>query len=332
MDEKETPERSPLTIDWLVRGVLTKAGDALDRFTGRGWKPSSSLATSELVERLKTLLDAEARHEPGRGTYVPHNIKLKMQWDKFSTDSDDSLRALETELLVAAVDHINDRRYYTYAPLKLEVRPDYFTSGVKLLASFEKFADDEDEAEIALEASAGKEAVPEASAPVDGPPAPATEFTAVFDLNGQTERVPLRFGDLRRLSVGRTRENDLPIPDTSVSRIHASIVLNADGQLVVSDTGSTNGTYVLGERIPYGRAVTLDNDGKVVFGSIEVSFERVAQESAAPAAEALEEPHAEAKQLPFATSRIEIIKAIPTGEETAVPDGGRADEDAIKIG
>ena len=90
-----------------MRGALTKIGDTFDRMTGRRWIPSSSLATSGLIERLKLLMDGEARLIPGKGTVVPHNIKLKMQWDKFSTDADDAMVKLETELLTAAADHIN---------------------------------------------------------------------------------------------------------------------------------------------------------------------------------------------------------------------------------
>src|SRR5262245_39427324 len=92
-----------LSADWLVRGVLTKIGDIVDRLTGRRYKPASTLATSELIERMKFLLDSEIVTENGRN-FVPHNIKLKMQWDKFSTDSEESLRALEYEFLTAAVD------------------------------------------------------------------------------------------------------------------------------------------------------------------------------------------------------------------------------------
>ncbi len=49
---------------------------------------------------------------------------------------------LEIELLTAAIDHINDRRYHTYAPMQFEIKPDYFTEGVKLSASFDKFVDE----------------------------------------------------------------------------------------------------------------------------------------------------------------------------------------------
>src|SRR5215213_9712892 len=109
----QTTKKS-ISADWLVRGILTKIGDIFDRLTGRGYKPSSSLATSELIERLKFLMDSEAVEENGR-MFVPNFVKLKMQWDKFSTDSEESMRALENEFLVAAIDHINDKRYYTKA-------------------------------------------------------------------------------------------------------------------------------------------------------------------------------------------------------------------------
>jgi len=110
-----------------MRGVLTKLGDTFDRLTGRRWTPSSSLATSELIEKLKKLLDTEVKDLGAKGKFVPHNIKLKMQWDKFSTDSEEAITRLENELKIATIDHINDNRYHTYAPIHLEITPDYFT-------------------------------------------------------------------------------------------------------------------------------------------------------------------------------------------------------------
>src|SRR5438067_13463464 len=107
MAEKTGLSKKGFTADWLMRGLLTKIGDSFDKLTGRKWAPSSSLAASELTERIKKLLDAEAKEVPGKGTVVPHNIKLKMQWNKFSEDAEDAMRNLETELLTAAIDHIN---------------------------------------------------------------------------------------------------------------------------------------------------------------------------------------------------------------------------------
>ncbi len=258
--------------DWFVRGILGKIGETFDRWAGRNWKPASSLATSELIERLKNLLDSEAKDLMEKGKFAPHNIKLKMQWDKFSTDAETSLKKLEHELLTAAVDHINDRRYHTFAPIKLEIKPDYFTEGVKLVASFDNFTEDEREAAVSV-------TVPDLK---NVRVAPAEEiviepereiYTAEFTINGEIRKIKLAFADRQRRSVGRTKENDLWIDDASVSKIHAALVLNSERQLMVADTGSTNGTFINDERIAYGKATPLKTGDRLRFGTIEIALE-----------------------------------------------------------
>ena len=279
--ESTTPAKTSFSPDWFVRGILTKLGEAFDRFTGRNWKPSSNLATSQLIEKLKMLLDAEAKDLGENRKVVPHHIKLKIQWDKFSADAADSLKKLEVELLTAAIDHINDRRYHTYAPMNFEVKPDYFTDGVKLTASFDKFAvETEDEPEEV------NVTVPDLKHIVI--PAPETEtvepekevFVASFTVNNQPKRITLVFSTKERKSVGRTKENDLWINDLSVSKLHAALVLNDEGQLMVADTGSTNGTFVGGVRIAYGKAIALVDSDKLRFGTVDVELKRVLKDNA----------------------------------------------------
>src|SRR5258708_2348044 len=125
MTEKPPVSKKAFSADWFLRGALTKIGDTFDRLTGRRWVPSSSLARRELMDRIKKLPDAGEKDVQGKGKVAPHNIKLKIQWDKFSTDAEAALRRLQNELLTATADHINDSLYYTYAPLAIEVKPDY---------------------------------------------------------------------------------------------------------------------------------------------------------------------------------------------------------------
>jgi hypothetical protein len=277
-ENKITQTKKNISLDWLVQGILTKFGETFDRLTGRNWKPSSSLATSELSERLKALLDAEVKDLDGKGKFVPHNIKLKMQWDKFSTDAESSLKKLEHELLTAAIDHINDKRYHTFAPMNLEIKPDYFTEGVKLLTSFDNFADEE-EREAAINVT-----VPDLKnvliAPVEEEEhKPEKEiYIAEFTVQGKTKKVELSFTDKQRRSVGRTKENDLSIDDPSVSKIHAALVLNSDRQLMVADTGSTNGTYINSQRISYGKAIPIYDTDKLKFGTVEVALEHIVKD------------------------------------------------------
>ncbi|MBX3289808.1 MAG: FHA domain-containing protein [Acidobacteria bacterium] len=266
-----TQTRKNASPDWLIQGVLTRIGDILDRLTGRRWKPSSSLATSQLIERLKLLMDAEAVTDEKSRKFIPHNITLKMQWDKFAADSETALKTIENEFLIAAVDHINDRHYYTREPLFVEVKPDYFTEGVKLSVSFDKNADDEDERGINVSVPGTKTDVNELPelAPVN---IASAELLVRFELNGQLKERKLELSAGKRISVGRTKENDLALDDISVSKFHASLVFNENGKLVVADTGSTNGTFVGGERIAYGKAVEVTTDSDLKFGSLGVKL------------------------------------------------------------
>lgn len=71
------------------------------------------------------------------------------------------------------------------------------------------------------------------------------------------------------LSVGRDSECDIFLVDPSVSRSHA-ILEAADGELMVRDAGSTNGTFVNGERV---RESALNAGDVVAFGKTEMRVE-----------------------------------------------------------
>jgi len=331
MAEKEPVTNKGFTADWFMSGALTRIGDTIDRFLGRRWQPSSSLATSELIERLKKLLDAEAKEVPGKGTVVPHNIKLKMQWDKFSTDGDDGLTRLENELLIAAADHINDSLYYTLAPLQLKVTPDYFIEGVKLSVSFDDDSK-EDQSDVELnvtmpsivlvQPSSEKAAVTE-----------SVKYLARFAVKGAATESTLIFRPGVPLSVGRGGSSDLFLDDASVSKIHASLAVSGDSQLVVADTGSTNGTFINGRRISYGEATPFGSSDIVKFGVVDVVFEPIEQSSVETAIEVLEsassgelefksaEPHSRRPDTPV-DETLEKPPAAVTPHAAADDEGG----------
>lgn len=67
--------------------------------------------------------------------------------------------------------------------------------------------------------------------------------------------------------VGRTQENEITISDISVSRRHALIERKDDGSYVISDQGSSNGTFVRGKRLKSG--VRAWHGDKLRFGKID---------------------------------------------------------------
>src|SRR5215211_3967298 len=66
--------------------------------------------------------------------------------------------------------------------------------------------------------------------------------------------------ELRRgsaLTVGRALTSDVPLLDPTVSRRHASLVTDDSG-IELNDLGSSNGTFVNGERVEHARVSAGD--------------------------------------------------------------------------
>jgi len=140
-DEQNPPKRRRDTIlpERLVRRVLEGVGDVVDRKLGRTIDPRSGLTTDQLIHRMNRMIDERVRDEPGRGRVAPHHLKLKMEWGTHSETPPEVTQRLEAEILAAAIDHINDSRYRTLAPVKIETEVDIFTTGLSVDPTFGEF-------------------------------------------------------------------------------------------------------------------------------------------------------------------------------------------------
>src|SRR6185369_12464284 len=85
------------------------------------------------------------------------------------------------------------------------------------------------------------------------------------------------------VNVGRADFNDIVLAEPSVSTTHAKLQ-RKDGLWVISDLGSTNGTYVEGE--PVADETPLPPGATIRFGDVAVLFEPHDEVVAAPASRA----------------------------------------------
>lgn len=108
----------------------------------------------------------------------------------------------------------------------------------------------------------------ESTIPVGSAPRPVSGFL-VFPVR-HTGRCPFP----NMISVGRTKNNDIVVPDVSVSKFHAFFTEGPNGQLQILDAGSRNGTQVNGAQVPgrNGTPVTVLSRAQVRFGSVEMSY------------------------------------------------------------
>lgn len=272
-EKKEAvPKRDEALAERLLRRVLDRVGAVVDRSLGRAVEPQSGFTTTRLIERMNRLIDERVRNDARRGRIAPHVMRLKIEWGTHSEAPPESVRELENEVLAAAIDHINDQRLRTLAPVAVETLVDIFTTGITVDPSYGAF-----EEELQREDEERERVAAGVAAPAGASPAAVKNVTvhARIQIGKEFEDQTLYFKPGgKRLSVGRATDCDLSLVHPSVSKIHAAILMNREGTLLVSDTGSVNGTYINGRRINYGEARQLEDGDVVGFGDVEVRFRK----------------------------------------------------------
>src|ERR1044071_1508965 len=143
-EQNQSPKKRADTIlpERLMRRVLEGVGDVVDRKLGRTVDPATGLTTDQIILRMNRAIDAKVRDEKGKGRIAPHHLKLKIEWGTHSETPPEVMKRLETELLAAAIDHINDNRYRTLAPVEIETDVDILTTGIAVEPTFGEFEEE----------------------------------------------------------------------------------------------------------------------------------------------------------------------------------------------
>jgi len=127
--------------------------------------------------------------------------------------------------------------------------------------------------------------IPQPAAPAQRPPSAPTQVAPMPQLTPQPPapararvgRLTVRSGALaprefligEALELGREPDNDAMLPDPKVSRHHARI--RRDGERYeLADLGSSNGTFVNGERI--AAPARLEDGDVILIGDVELIF------------------------------------------------------------
>lgn len=77
------------------------------------------------------------------------------------------------------------------------------------------------------------------------------------------------------VTVGRAANNDVSVPDLSISRFHAFLKEPTGGSWQIQDAGSTNGTTVNGQPVSqqgHGPSVALKAGDNLRLGQVELTF------------------------------------------------------------
>jgi hypothetical protein len=133
------------------------------------------------------------------------------------------------------------------------------------------------------------------------------------------------------LSIGRDPDNEITLRSRTVSRHHAVLTF-VEGRWLIEDRGSANGTFVNGERVPFGSVRPLRHGDRIGVGRSQLVFswpaqrddpDRTDEHDALPPAEALLSPFQRqvVQALCGAWVSGDYIDALPTNEQIAASLG-----------
>ncbi len=77
----------------------------------------------------------------------------------------------------------------------------------------------------------------------------------------------------RRVTMGRTTNNDIVLDDASVSRFHGWLQRDdGSGKWTLTDAGSKNGTWVQSSKLTAKKPVILENGARLRVGNLELTY------------------------------------------------------------
>lgn len=222
-------------LDRFEKGVENAVQSAFAKTFRSGVKPV------ELAGALKKECDTKAAAVDRDRTIAPNEYTVKLSDADFATVSEWGLDALTHELTSVVTDHAAGQRYVFPGPVSVDLELDESLSTGR-------FA-------VASRSTRG----PAAPAPDDRPD---TRFP-LLDIDGSHYHLT---GEMT--IIGRGGEADITVHDTGVSRAHVRFEVTDQGT-ILTDLGSTNGTFVEGQRIT---EVTLLDGNSITIGRTRITY------------------------------------------------------------
>ncbi len=257
----------------VLRAIEHKIEALFEGIFGRAFR--TNVAPVELARKLAKEMDDHRTISVSR-VYVPNEYTIylspedRAQFESYET-------SLQGELQDYLGEHARREQYALMTPPRVLLETDgdldvgEFGIATRMVQPEKGRRGGSDEPEAQLEPGATMVYKPKTPVP--------TEAASPVELGLEQEVIALVFDGTRRevkerrIVIGRSRDCDIQLADSNVSRRHAELRQEGASYWIV-DLGSTNGMEVNGKRVK--RAKLRDGD-TITLGSTELTFEREAQ-------------------------------------------------------
>jgi hypothetical protein len=225
----------------LLKDFETRLEKIVEGVFQKGFK--STIQPIELAKRLVRSME-EGRTVSVNKVYVPNQYTIRL-----SKEDIEEFTSFEPQLISELKDflmkHMKSRRYATIGDIKIML---------------------EEDKDLAL----GENRIEAKLVTPSGGDKPEGEIMAALDLSVGDEQETF-FLTKRTVRIGRLENNDIIIPDPSLSRHHVEIK-QSEGKFHLYDLGSTNGTFLNGRRVS---EASLKNGDSISVGKVDLKFRRL---------------------------------------------------------
>ncbi|WP_309081763.1 DUF3662 and FHA domain-containing protein [Zhihengliuella sp.] len=249
-------------VDNVERG-LEKLVTSVFRGSGGG-----GVQPVEIASKIRNEMDHGTLTVSQTRTIAPNDFQVSLSGPDFERIKKFG-SALPEELCDVVVQHARGQHYALTGDVSVAFRED------------EELRDGE--IQVAASIAREGESSAQSPAPAPSPAAPGPSAPAPSPAGGTQRTQPiLQFGGKRyglnsdSIILGRSSQADIPVDDTGVSRRHLEI-RQENGRTYAVDLGSTNGSYVNGQRID-GRAELFDGS-IITMGRSRITFRLLPQSS-----------------------------------------------------
>lgn len=227
-------------FDRFENAVEKGVNNVFSKVFRSGLKPVDISSALFRVMDDQTQVPEEASPETANPV-APNVFIVRVSPSDLESLSEDGLEAITEELVRNATDHAAEQNYVLAGPVSV---------------TFEA-SEDETAGMLEVFAEVKRGSVAPATGATPSPTHP------IIDVDGEkwllTEEVTV---------IGRSSQADIQVDDSGISRKHAEFRITPTG-VILTDLGSTNGTYVEGHRV---EAASLLDGNQITIGRTRILF------------------------------------------------------------
>jgi len=248
-------------LEFFARRLFERIGAAIDFALrrGGGFAGGARADLASLGPLIERTIEDDLKREDSR-MLAPNLIELRYDYETYTRMGDERREFLQRELDASIYEYIYNRRYATLGEVQVRIAYDAFTRGLEIRTGFGE----------PKPAVVPQNAPSEAQAPER---AKGGTVEVVLQIEGGSRILRARVAsDAGPVGIGRNSANALIIDDSTVSNFHAALTLSANGNLLLADRASSNGTYVNGVALETGGRIIVRNGDRLKFGDVEAAL------------------------------------------------------------